>query len=86
MFQLNIYFDRVREGFTLQSSNDKIMDRIACLHLVLRTKWLCIILNVLNKNRRKEMEHAVKNFDKITLEKVTYVKRILEEEEHFGIY
>ena len=32
------------------------------------------------------MEHAVKNFDKITLEKVTYVKRILEEEEHFGIY
>lgn len=82
----NIYFDRVREGFTLQSSNDKIMDRIACLHLVLRTKWLCIILNVLNKNRRKEMEHAVKNFDKITLEKVTYVIRILEEEEHFGIY
>jgi hypothetical protein len=62
------------------------MRRMICLHYVLKTKWLCIILNILNKNRRKEMKHATENFDKLIEEKLKVVFTILKEKETFGIY
>ena len=80
------YFERITNGFCLRLSKEELLVRIDCLHSILRVKWICIILNILNKNRRKEMKQTVQNFDKITQDRVKYVQNILEGKERFGVY
>ena len=80
------YFNVVAKEFCLRLKKSELINRIDCLNSILRIKWLCIILNILNKNRRKEMEHTVQNFDTIIEERLEFVQKILEEKKTFGIY